>query len=93
MQTASSVQHAPSKVFGRIASPSRDRVEGNREGQRGHQAAFGARDVSEVFCRGLTLPRPGWGECCRICGMGQSRQGSTRVCSGAGRPSFSRIGR
>ena len=67
MQTASSVQHTPSKVFGRIASPSRDN--GNRPAAKAPETASASAAQRVIKLRGArvseTLPRP-WGECCRI---------------------------
>ena len=67
MQTASSVQHAASKVFGRVASPSRDN--GRRCAARGAKVASASAAERVIKLRGArvseTLPRA-WGECCRI---------------------------
>ena len=67
MHTASSVQHTPSKVFGRIASPPR----GNRSrpAAKAPDAAATSAAQRVIKLRGArvseTLLRP-WGECCRV---------------------------
>jgi len=67
MQTVSSVQHTPSKVFGRIASPSRDN--GHRPVAKVPEAGSASAVQRVIKLRGArvseTLPRA-WGECCRI---------------------------
>ncbi|OXC78864.1 DUF2866 domain-containing protein [Caballeronia sordidicola] len=67
MQTASSVQRPSSKVFGRVASPSRD--SGKRPAAKAPAAACASAAQQVIKLRGArvseTLPRP-WGECCRI---------------------------
>jgi hypothetical protein len=67
MQTASSVQRTPSKVFGRTASPSRDN--GSRLAAKAPAAASVSAAQRVIKLRGArvseTLPRA-WGECCRI---------------------------
>ena len=67
MQTASSVQRTSSKVFGHIASPSRD--SGRRSTAKASATASASAAQRVIKLRGArvseTLPRP-WGECCRI---------------------------
>ncbi|CAN7333091.1 DUF2866 domain-containing protein [Caballeronia sp. LjRoot31] len=67
MQTASSVQRTSSKVFGRIASPSRD--DGYRPVVKAPEGASASAAQRVIKLRGArvseTLPLA-WGECCRI---------------------------
>ena len=67
MQTASSVKHTPSKVFGRVVAPSRD--SGRRSTAKASATASASAAQRVIKLRGArvseTLPRP-WGECCRI---------------------------
>ncbi|SAL56676.1 hypothetical protein AWB69_06134 [Caballeronia udeis] len=67
MHTASSVQHTPSKVFGRVAAPPRER--GTRSAPKAPEATAASAAQRVIKLRGArvseTLPRP-WGVCCRI---------------------------
>jgi hypothetical protein len=66
MQTASSFQHTPSKVFARVAAPSRD---SGKRPMASSEAASASAAQRVIKLRGArvsdTLTRP-WGECCRI---------------------------
>ncbi|WP_158935812.1 DUF2866 domain-containing protein [Burkholderia sp. S171] len=67
MQTASSVQRTPSKVFGRVSASSRD--SGKRLAANAPEIAAVNAAQRVIKLRGArvseTLPRA-WGECCRI---------------------------